>query len=61
MNLSYLFVAHDLAVVRYVSDRIIVMYLGKIVESAPAAELCLRPGIRIPKLCFRRFRMSTAE
>ncbi len=39
MDLSYLFVAHDLAVVRYVSDRIVVMYLGKVVESAPAPEL----------------------
>ena len=42
MNLSYLFVAHDLAVVRYVSDRIVVMYLGKMVESAPANELYVR-------------------
>jgi oligopeptide/dipeptide ABC transporter ATP-binding protein len=42
MNLSYLFVAHDLAVVRYVNDRIVVMYLGKIVESAPTRELYVR-------------------
>ena len=42
MDLSYLFVAHDLAVVRYVSDRIVVMYLGKIVESAPTNELYVR-------------------
>ena len=42
MNLSYLFVAHDLAVVRYVSDRIVVMYLGKVVESAPSSELYVR-------------------
>ena len=42
MNLSYLFVAHDLAVVRYVSDRIVVMYLGKMVESSPANELYVR-------------------
>jgi oligopeptide/dipeptide ABC transporter ATP-binding protein len=43
-HLSYLFVAHDLAVVRYVSDRILVMYLGRIVESAPADALYRRPA-----------------
>ena len=44
MDLSYLFVAHDLAVVRYVCDRILVMYLGRIVESAPADGLYRRPA-----------------
>ncbi len=44
MSLSYLFIAHDLAVVRYMCDRILVMYLGKIVESSPAAELFVRPS-----------------
>ena len=42
-GLTYLFVAHDLAVVGYIADRIAVMYLGKIVEFAPAAELFARP------------------
>ncbi len=41
--LSYLFVAHDLAVVRHVSNRILVMYLGKIVEVSPAEELYDKP------------------
>ncbi len=42
-HLSYVFVAHDLSVVRHVSDRIMVMYLGKLVEVSPAEELYDKP------------------
>ena len=43
LDLTYLFVAHDLSVVRHVSDRIAVMYLGKIVELGPAEAVCTQP------------------
>ncbi|CUX45520.1 MULTISPECIES: ABC transporter ATP-binding protein [Agrobacterium] len=43
LSLSYLFVSHDLSVVRYFSDRVLVMYLGKIVESASTSELWASP------------------
>ena len=44
LGLSYLFVAHDLAVVRYMCDRILVMYLGRIVEAARTSDLFERPS-----------------
>ncbi len=44
LGLTYLFISHDLGVVRHLSDRVVVMYLGRIVESAQAAELYAAPN-----------------
>jgi peptide/nickel transport system ATP-binding protein len=44
LALTYLFISHDLAVIRHVSDRLVVMYLGRVVESGPTAEIYARPN-----------------
>lgn len=43
LNVSFLFIGHDLATVRFISDRIMVMYLGAVVESADADLICTKP------------------
>jgi peptide/nickel transport system ATP-binding protein len=42
-NLTYLFISHDLSVVRYMSDRVLVMYLGQVVEIGPVDEIYANP------------------
>ena len=44
LGLAYLFISHDLGVIRHVSDRVVVMYLGRVIESAPTAELYEHPN-----------------
>ncbi len=44
LGLTYLFISHDLGVVRHLSDRVAIMYLGRVVELAPSAELFAAPN-----------------
>ena len=43
LGVAYLFISHDIAVVRIVSDQVAVMKDGKVVETGPAEQVCLRP------------------
>jgi len=62
LDLTYLFITHDLGVVQYLCDRVLIMYLGRIVESAPTAALFANPNhpytrallAEIPRLRQRR-------
>jgi peptide/nickel transport system ATP-binding protein len=66
LGLTYLFIAHDLAVVRHISDRIVVLYLGRVMEIAASADLFDRPlhpytksliaSVPVPDVAFERAR-----
>ncbi len=64
LNLTYLFISHDLGVVEHLSDRVVIMYLGRVVESGPAEELFEAPNhpytqallVEVPRLESRRRR-----
>lgn len=69
LNLTYLFISHDIGVIRHVSDRVLVMYLGRIVESATAKELFSKPNhpytqsllATVPRLEHRRKPFAVVE
>jgi len=44
LNLTYLFISHDLGVVEHISDRVVIMYLGRVVESGPTPDLFAAPN-----------------
>jgi peptide/nickel transport system ATP-binding protein len=62
LSLTYLFISHDLGVVEHLSDRVVIMYLGRVVESAPAEEIFRRPNhpytqallLQVPRLDTRK-------
>ena len=58
-RLTYLFISHDLQVVHYLADRVIVMYAGQVVESGPVDALYRRTGIRTRARCCRPCRRWT--
>jgi peptide/nickel transport system ATP-binding protein len=66
LGLAYLFISHDLGVIRHVSDAVVVMYLGRVVESAPVAELYAHPNhpytkaliLEVPDVAARRRRYT---
>jgi peptide/nickel transport system ATP-binding protein len=66
LRLTYLFISHDLGVVRHLSDRVLIMYLGRIVESAPTEEIYAHPNhpytqallAEVPRIDARRRQFS---
>ncbi len=66
LNLTYLFISHDLGVVEHLSDRVVIMYLGRVVESAPTEDIFRDPNHpytqallqQVPRLDARRTRFQ---
>ena len=54
LNLTYLFISHDLGVVEHISDRIVTMYLGRVVETAPVEELFKNPNHPYTQILLRQ-------
>jgi oligopeptide/dipeptide ABC transporter ATP-binding protein len=69
LGLTYLFISHDLGVVEHISDRVVIMYLGRVVETASTAELFDRPLHpytvallnEVPRLSNRKRRFETVK
>lgn len=69
LGLTYLFISHDLSVVEHVSDRVVIMYLGRIVESAPTEQIFAHPNhpytqallAEIPRMSERKKRFTAIK
>ena len=69
LNLTYLFISHDLGVVEHLSDRVVIMYLGRVVEVAPTEDLFREPNhpytkallAEVPRLDTRARRFAPIE
>jgi peptide/nickel transport system ATP-binding protein len=66
LDLTYLFISHDLGVIAHISDRVVIMYLGRVVESAPTEALFAAPNhpytrallAEVPRIDIRRRRFE---